>query len=51
MKEYANCKNCEYSEVNETLGKRVCKIFNQVIYVLLDTSDCPRYKKKEDFND
>lgn len=48
METYENCSNCEHYCIDEKSGMRTCNMFYQVIYILLDSEDCPRYKKKEE---
>lgn len=43
-----NCKTCEHSVFDELWGEYKCKSFEHVIYILLDSSECPNYSKKKE---
>lgn len=45
-----NCTSCEYAEFNEELGMYVCRAFQHVIYILLESSECPKYEKPKGEN-
>ena len=40
-----NCANCEHSVFDKLWGEYKCKVFEHRIYILLDSSECPEYKK------
>ena len=40
----SNCTDCSHSKFNEELGMYECRVFQHVIYILLDASECPRYE-------
>ena len=43
-----NCANCENSVYVEQWGDYKCMYFEHRIYVLLDSSECPKYEKKKE---
>lgn len=43
-----NCKNCEHAVFDDVWGEYKCKATNHRIYILLDSSECPSYKKKKE---
>lgn len=40
-----NCANCEHAIFDETWGEYKCEVFERRVYILLDSSECPEYKK------
>lgn len=42
-----NCKNCKHSRFDEQWGEYKCDVRKNRIYILLDSSECPNYKKKK----
>lgn len=42
-----NCKNCEHSVYDKLWGEYKCKILQRRMYILLDSTECPNYKKKQ----
>lgn len=47
MENCENCTTCEHSVFDEVLGEYKCKHRETRVYVILDSSECPSYKKKE----
>lgn len=41
-----NCIDCEHSVFNQKWGEFKCKKNNITMYILLDASECPNYKKE-----
>lgn len=40
-----NCKTCKHSVFDPTWGEYKCKSRGTRIYILLNSSECPEYKK------
>jgi len=40
-----NCVDCEHSVFDPVWGEYKCKKFERRIYILLNSSECPEYKK------
>jgi hypothetical protein len=45
-----NCKTCEHSVFDEQWGEYKCKERETHIYILLNSSECPKYAKKKGDN-
>lgn len=41
-----NCKDCAHSVFDELWGEYKCKEHDHTVYILLDASECPSYKKE-----
>lgn len=44
----ATCADCKHSVFDETWGEYKCKAFERRVYILLDSTECPKYKKKKE---
>lgn len=43
-----NCANCKHAVFDEQWGEYKCKVFERRIYILLGSSECPKYEKKKE---
>lgn len=43
-----NCKDCKHSVFDEHWGEYKCKVYDHVIYILLDSTECERFEKSSD---
>lgn len=50
MAESGNCANCEHAVFDKVWGEYKCKEFKRRIYILLGSSECPKYTKKKGDN-
>ena len=48
MSNCQNCATCEHSVFDELWGEYKCKDRETRIYILLDSSECPKYTKKKE---
>lgn len=48
MSKCENCTTCENAVFDELWGEYKCKEFKRRIYILLGSSECPKYKKKKE---
>ena len=42
----SNCKHCEHSLFDILWGEYKCKIDQHVLYILLDSEECPNFEPK-----